>query len=131
MSDSLKATRRSARDGDGGAGQSRLDVEVIKQYPGGQQRPSPRGQHPAAAHHSPLHYNWKYIFLRSTIDQVVKRYVRKFGKSTMASFATSADGPSTVPPTPPPAADAAASQVSVVVICFALQTVVFQFNSRI
>ena len=42
-----------------------------------------------------LHYNWKYsIFLRSTIDQVVKRYVRKFGKSTMASFLTSADGPS-------------------------------------
>ena len=47
-----------------------------------------------------LHYNWKYIFLRSTIDQVVKRYVSKFGKS---------DGPSAVTPAPPPAADAATS----------------------
>ena len=26
-----------------------------------------------------LHYNWKYIFLRPTIEEIVKRYNEKFG----------------------------------------------------
>ena len=27
-----------------------------------------------------LHYNWKYIFLRPTIEEITKRYKDKFGR---------------------------------------------------
>ena len=27
-----------------------------------------------------LHYNWKYIFLRLTIEEITKRYKDKFGR---------------------------------------------------
>ena len=33
-----------------------------------------------AAHMVKLHYNWKYIFLRPTIEEITKRYKDKFGR---------------------------------------------------
>ena len=44
-----------------------------------------------------LHYNWKYVFLRPTIEEVVRHYNNKFG-TTSSSASTSAQ----------PAAEAAA-----------------------
>ena len=32
-----------------------------------------------------LHYNWKYLFLRPTIGEVVKRYLEKFHKKEVAA----------------------------------------------
>ena len=32
-----------------------------------------------------LHYNWKYLFLRPTIEEVVKRYLEKFHKKEAAA----------------------------------------------
>ena len=32
-----------------------------------------------------LHYNWKYPFLRPTIEEVVKRYLEKFHKKEAAA----------------------------------------------
>lgn len=48
-----------------------------------------------------LHYNWKYVFLRPSIEKIVKRYKLKFHNVHAASTAAPA-------PAAPPAAAAAA-----------------------
>ena len=32
-----------------------------------------------------LHYNWKYIFLRPTVKEIIKRYQQKFSDSSSAA----------------------------------------------
>ena len=47
-----------------------------------------------------LHYNWKYLCLRPTVQQIVKRYREKYGNSDSAAEAPApAEAP--VPATPP------------------------------
>ena len=58
-----------------------------------------------------LHYNWKYPFLRPTIEEVVKRYLEKFHKKEAAApspapqpsageASSSADAPAALTATP-------------------------------
>ena len=51
------------------------------------------------------HYNWKYMFLHPSIDEIIKRYLAKFHKeASMASVEPTA-APTAVPtaaPTPAP-----------------------------
>ena len=37
-----------------------------------------------------LHYNWKYAFLRPTIEEVIKRYTEKFRPTVAARQAAGA-----------------------------------------
>ena len=74
------------------AGQSRLDVEVIRQYPGGQQVARKVKVQVPGKHSPPLQLEeWKYRL--SSLDNLsggqALPYVSKFGKSTMASCVTS------------------------------------------
>ena len=53
-----------------------------------------------------LHYNWKYEFLRPSIEEIVKRYKLKF-HSVHAAFAAAPAPAAPAPAAPAPAAAAA------------------------
>ena len=50
-----------------------------------------------------LHYNWKYVFLRPTIQEIVERYKQKFGGSACASASSSVVAAPAVAPVATPA----------------------------
>ena len=50
-----------------------------------------------------LHYNWKYNFLRPSMEEIVKRYNEKFRPTKAAAASTSTAAPAMAAPAPAPA----------------------------
>ena len=50
-----------------------------------------------------LHYNWKYVFLRPTVEEIFERYKQKFGGSACASASSSVVTAPAVAPVATPA----------------------------
>jgi len=49
-----------------------------------------------------LHYNWTYIFLRPSMEEMIKRYNEKFRPTTAVAASTSTAAPAMAAPAPAP-----------------------------